>query len=137
MKYFKRNRTRIFATCVTGMGHGTYCAHVFVPVPSKCFKDTDTGLTIIDVDYSDLSAIFREIQKKQDSELLRYLFKRGYELVGYNLSITKTDKSRLIFNQFCFKRNKVKKQTSKKKRYYPRRINVWNIIKRDLEKPIS
>ena len=137
MKYFKRNRTRIFATGVTGMGHGTYCAHVFVPVPSKCFKDTATGLTIIDVDYSDLPTIFREIQKKQDSELLRYLFKRGYELVGYNLSIMKTDKSRLIFNQFCFKRNKVKKQTSKKKRYYPRRINAWNIIKRDLEKPIS
>ena len=137
MKYFKRNRTRIFATGVTGMGHGTYCAHVFVPVPSKCFKDTATGLTIIDVDYSDLPTIFREIQKKQDSELLRYLFKRGYELVGYNLSIMKTDKSRLIFNQFCFKRNKVKKQTSKKKRYYPRRINAWNIIKRDLDRPIS
>nr|DAO09488.1 MAG TPA: hypothetical protein [Caudoviricetes sp.] len=137
MKYFKRNRSRLFNAIVTGRGHGVYCAHALVFVPSECFKDTDTGLTIVHIDYSNLSAIFREIQKKQDRELFRYLFKRGYELVGFNLSITKTDKSRLIFNQFFFKRNKVKKQTSKKKRYYPRRINAWNIIKRDLEKPIS
>lgn len=137
MKYFKRNRRQLFYAAVTGVGDGTYCVHTLVPVPSECFKDTDTGLTIIHVDYSNLSAIFKEIRKKQDRELFRYIFKRGYELMGFDLLATKIDKPRLNFNRFCFKRNRIKKQTSKKKRYYPRRIHAWNIIKRDLEKPIS
>lgn len=137
MKYFKRNRSQLFNAVTTGMGHGIYCVHTLILVPSECFKVTDMDSTIIHVDYANLSAIFREIRKKQDRELFRYIFKRGYELMGFDLLVTKIDKPRLNFNRFCFKRNRIKKQMSKKKRYYPRRINVWNIIKRDLEKPIS
>lgn len=122
------------------MGNSFYCVHTLIPVPNQC-KDED-NLTV-EVNYSDYPAILRGIKNKQDFELFTHLFKRGYEPITFSLTFTDTYRindtytTDIYFDQFYFKRNRIKKQTSKKKRYYPRRINVWNIIKRDLERPIS
>ena len=140
MKYFKRNRSRLFQATVVGMGNSFYCVHTLIPVPNQC-KDEDK-LTV-EVNHSDYPAILRGIKNKQDFELFTHLFKRGYEPITFSLTFTNTYRindtytTDIYFDQFYFKRNRIKKQTSKKKRYYPRRIHVWNIIKRDLERPIS
>lgn len=140
MKYFKRNRSRLFQATVVGMGNSFYCVRTLIPVPNQC-KDED-NLTV-EVNHSDYPAILRGVRNKHDFELFTHLFKRGYEPITFSLTFTDTYRindtytTDIYFDQFYFKRNRIKKQTSKKKRYYPRRINLWNIIKHDLEKPIS
>lgn len=135
MKYFKRNRSRLFQATVVGMGNSFYCVHTLIPVPDQCMGDADNPYII--VNSSNYSAVLGEIKNKEDLELFIHLFKRGYELITLTQSLSDIESSDYYFDHFYFKRNRIKKQTSKKKRYYPRRINHWNIIKRDLEKPIS
>lgn len=132
MKYFKRNRSRLFQATVVGMGHGFYCVNTLIPVPDQCMDDADNPYII--VNSSNYSAVLGEIKNKEDLELFIHLFKRGYQPVSFTLSVTDIEGPDYYFDKVYFKRNRIKKQTSKKKRYYSRRINLWNIIKHDLAK---